>query len=92
MASITFTIRPPSAGTAVSNKPVHAVKTQTFAAAEDPFFRRGPAYLHSNPGLLLKVAEVKPSETMAERIVRLKNAPPAAVYDDPDDLMAALHA
>jgi hypothetical protein len=86
-----YTIAPPSAKTEL--KAVSEVrKTPTFSGREDVFFRKHRAPIYSGGAVIMQVeGDTKKTETITQRVLRLKNEPIGVIYDDDTQMMEALH-
>jgi hypothetical protein len=86
-----YTITPPSAKTQFGAG-LDARKTATFSGREGVFFRTPSAPVYSG-GVIVKsvrVDDLKKTETISERVLRLKNEPLGVIYDDDAQMMKEL--
>lgn len=88
-----YTITPPSAKTEVGPAAPTVRKTSTFAGPGKDFFRKPQTPIYYGGRLVISVESqaTKTTETMAQRVLRLKNEPLDVVYDDPAQMMDDLH-
>jgi hypothetical protein len=85
-----YTITPPNAKTEMRPAAPTARKTATLAGKD--FFRRPQAPVYSGGKVIMRVeSESTKTETMTQRVLRLKNEPVSVVYDDPAKMMDDLH-
>jgi hypothetical protein len=85
-----YTITPPSAKTEVSKTAPASRKTQTFAGKD--FFRKPQTPVYSGGQLIMSVeSQGVKTETISQRVLRLKNEPMGVLYDDPTQMMDDLH-
>jgi hypothetical protein len=87
--SVSRTVSRPNSATFVSEGGDARIETKTFARPAVRALGKAPSYVAGPKGLVLG-RPIGIGEDMSARLLRLKNEPPASIFDDPGEMMRSL--